>query len=133
MATKRKPRNAPAALEDKMRALEDKARRYEARTRYPLGLIVTAELKRTIDEMAKPGGRTQSQVAELRMEKAITYDQMLAAMNRSLESIRRGNIEAAFREEGYVSARSPYGMIWYPPSSPIARSGFIPGEPGETK
>jgi hypothetical protein len=100
--------------------------------RYSLGLIVTAEMKRLIDETAKATGRTQSQVAELLMEKAVTYDRMIAAMNRSLDEIRRGNIEAAFRAEGYTPVHNPHGKIWLPPGYPIgARSGFIAPEEGQ--
>jgi hypothetical protein len=96
--------------------------------RYSLGLIVTAEMKRLIDETAKATGRTQSQVAELLMEKAVQYDRTIAAMNKSLDEIRRGNVEAAFRAEGYTPVHSPYGKIWHPPGYPIERSRFITEE-----
>jgi hypothetical protein len=115
-ATKRAGRPArPAAAEQK-------------RERFSLGLIVTAEMKQLIDETAKATGRTQSQVAELLMERAVQYDRTIAAMNRSLDEIRRDNIEAAFRAEGYTPEHSPYGKIWYPPGYPIGRSRFIPPE-----
>jgi hypothetical protein len=98
------------------------------RERQQIGLIVTAEMKRLIDEMAKASGRTQSQVAELLMEKAVQYDRTIAAMNKSLDEIRRGNIEGAFRAEGYTPIHSPYGKIWHPPGYPIERSRFIAQE-----
>jgi hypothetical protein len=100
----------------------------QRRERYSLGLIVTAEMKRLIDETARATGRTQSQVAELLMEKAVQYDRTIAAMNKSLDEIRRGNIEGAFRAEGYTPVHSPYGKIWHPPGYPIERSRFITEE-----
>ena len=113
-ATKRAGRPArPAAAEQK-------------RERFSLGLIVTAEMKQLIDETAKATGRTQSQVAELLMERAVQYDRTIAAMNRSLDEIRRGNIEAAFRGEGYTPVHSPYGKIWHPPGYPLEQSRYIP-------
>jgi predicted DNA-binding protein len=93
--------------------------------RYSLGLIVTAEMKQFIDDTAKATGRTQSQVAELLMEKAVAYDRMLSAMNTSLEEIRRGQIEAAFRAAGFTAIHSPYGKIWVPKDYPMERSRFL--------
>ena len=45
--------------------------------RVSLGLKVTAEVKRHIDAAAKASGRTQSQEAEILIEKALAYDRML--------------------------------------------------------
>ena len=97
----------------------------KSRERFSLGLVVTAEMKQLIDETAKATGRTQSQVAELLMERAVQYDRTIAAINRSLDEIRRGNIEAAFRAEGYTPVHSPYGqrMPTYRPGTPLSSAG----------
>jgi hypothetical protein len=47
-------------------------------------------------------------------------------MGKSLEEIKRGNLEAALRAEGYTPVHSPAGKIWFPPGSPVERTpGFI--------
>jgi hypothetical protein len=101
------------------------------RKRIQLGLIVTAETKAVIDEEAQRSGRTQSQVAEILIERALQYDKMLTAMNTTFDEIKRGNFEGALHREGYHPVRSPHGKIWYPPNYPIQRSGFEPWKPGE--
>jgi hypothetical protein len=101
------------------------------RARHQVGLIITAEMKQTLERMAEESGRTQSQVAEWLMDRCIHYDRMLNVMNVSMEHIRSGNLERALREEGYTPVHSPYGNIWYPRDYPLgARTGFTPPEGG---
>jgi hypothetical protein len=50
--------------------------------RAPLGLLVRAEIKQLIDERAKANGRTQSQEAEALIERCLTYDRILDAIDR---------------------------------------------------
>jgi predicted DNA-binding protein len=100
----------------------------EAGQRYALGLRVSAEIKQLLDDTARRTGSTQSQVAERLIDRALHYDQMLSAMNTTMDEIRRGNLEGAFRSEGYSSINSPYGKIWVPRDYPIERSNFIAGE-----
>jgi hypothetical protein len=98
----------------------------EVAQRYSLGLKVTAETKNFIDREAKRSGRTQSQVAELLIEKALVFERVVAGMNTTMDEIRRGNVEAAFRAEGYRWVHSPYGKIWLPHDYPLGpRSGFV--------
>ena len=101
------------------------------RKRIQLGLIVSADTKATIDKLADDSGRTQSQVAEWLIERALHYDNVIAAMNATFDEIKRGNLEGAFQREGYHPVRSPYGKIWYPPDYPLQRGGFEPWKPGE--
>jgi hypothetical protein len=102
------------------------------RKRIQLGLIVTAETKATIDKLAADSGRTQSQVAEMLIERVLQYDKMLTAMNTTLDEIKRGNFEGALHREGYHPVRSPHGKIWLPPGYPVTqRSGFEPWKSGE--
>jgi hypothetical protein len=96
--------------------------------RYALGLRVSAEIKQMLDETARRTGSTQSQVAERLIDRALHFDRMLSAMNTTMDEIRRGNLEGAFRSEGYSPIHSPYGKIWVPRDYPIERSGFIAGE-----
>jgi hypothetical protein len=104
----------------------------EGPKRFSLGLKVTAETKAVIDREARNTGRSQSQVAELLIEKALTYDQIISALNQSLEDVRRGQTEAAFQREGYRWVHSTYGKIWLPKDHPIgSRSDFVPVEEGE--
>jgi predicted transcriptional regulator len=96
--------------------------------RISLGLKVTAEVKRHIDSAARASGRTQSQEAEHLIERALQYDQMLAAMHTTLAQIEQGNVEAAFRRLGYAPIQTPLGKVWTPPGYPIGQSGFTPQE-----
>jgi hypothetical protein len=101
------------------------------RQRIQLGLIVSAETKRTIEAEAARSGLTQSQVAERLIEKALIYDRTLAAMNSTMDEIRRRNIHAAMLREGYHPQRTSYGVAYLPPATPIERSGFKEREEGE--
>ncbi len=97
--------------------------------RVSLGLKVTAQVKRHIDEAARNSGRTQSQEAEALIEKALTYDRALEAMRTTLTKIKEGSIEAAFRSAGFIPCHSPYGKIWVPKDYPLTGiSGLIPPE-----
>ena len=51
--------------------------------RVSLGLKVTADIKRHIDAAARASGRTQSQEAEILIERALTYDDLLQASTRT--------------------------------------------------
>jgi hypothetical protein len=103
------------------------------RKRIQVGLIISAELKALIEKEAQRSGLTQSQVAERMIERARTYDVMFRAMNATLDDIRRRNVQAAMQREGYVPYRTPYGMAYLPPDTPIEGSGFKQWEPGETQ
>src|SRR6266566_5666742 len=70
--------------------------------RASLGLKVRVAVKKQIDEAAKDSGRTQSQEAEALIERCLTYDVMLKAMNQTIADIAKGNVEAAFRSAGYT-------------------------------
>jgi hypothetical protein len=96
--------------------------------RASLGLKVTAEVKRHIDSAARASGRTQSQEAEHLIERALQYDQMLAAMHTTIAEIAQGNVEAEMRRRGYTPLHTPYGKLWAPPGYPIEQSGFTPQE-----
>jgi hypothetical protein len=105
-----------------------------AAQRYSLGLKVTAEMKNLIDQEARRSGRTQSQVTELLLEKAITYERVVSGLNTTLEQIQRGHLEAALRADGYRAVHSPYGDIWLPRDYPLGqRSGFKPWDEGEVE
>ena len=52
--------------------------------RASLGLKVRVAVKKQIDEAAKDSGRTQSQEAEALIERCLTYDVMLKAMNQTI-------------------------------------------------
>jgi predicted DNA-binding protein len=98
------------------------------RKRPQLGIIVSQETKDRIERLAQASGRSQGQVVEQLIERAILYDSVIAAMNRTLDDIRRGHIEEAFRGDGYTPVKTPYGQIWLPPNHPLAhRSDFEKG------
>jgi hypothetical protein len=98
----------------------------KAGKRAPLSLLVRAEIKAHVDGLARASGRTQSQEAEMLIERCLHYDRMLETMRTTLADIERGNIEAAFRRAGFTPVRTPDGdNIWVPASYEIKRSGFV--------
>jgi hypothetical protein len=101
------------------------------RRRIQLGLIVSAETKATIAAEAERSAMTQSQIAERLIEKALTYDRIIAAMGATLDDIRRRNLHAAMVREGYHPRRTRYGMNYLAPDTPLERSGFQAPQPGE--
>jgi hypothetical protein len=99
--------------------------------RVSLGLKVTAEVKRHIDAAARASGRTQSQEAELLIERALQYDRTLEAMRTTLADMQQGNVEAALFRLGFTLVRhvqeGKAWKLWAEPGFPgIERSGFIP-------
>ena len=89
------------------------------RKRVQLNVIVSAETKQLIERLARESDRSQGQVAEALIERSIVYDSVIAAMNRTLDDIRRGHIEEAFRSDGYTPLKTPYGQIWVPRDFPL--------------
>jgi Ribbon-helix-helix protein, copG family len=95
------------------------------RERPQLNVIVSSEMKDRIAQMAADSGQSMGQIVEQLLDRAITYDRMLDAMNTSLQEIKRGQIENAFRAEGYHRVGTPYGIAWLPRDYPIERSRFL--------
>jgi len=106
----------------------------KAGKRAPLSLIVRAEVKALVDERAKASGRTQSQEAEIMIERCLTYDQTLEAMQTTLADMQKDSVEATLRRLGYTPMRVPNEgqpdrpwKLWAEPGYPGAgRSGFVP-------
>jgi hypothetical protein len=100
--------------------------------RAPLSLLVRAEIKRLVDERAKASGRTQSQEAEMLIERCLTYDQTMEAMRTNLAQMEKGSVEATLWRLGYrpvrtVSEDQKIWKLWAEPGYPgIESSGFIP-------
>ena len=99
--------------------------------RAPLSLLVRPEIKRLIDARAKANSRTQSQEAEMMIEKAFAFDDWLAGQKRTLEEMGRGNVEAELRRLGYPMQRQildgKVWKFWAEPGYPAAPepSGFV--------
>jgi hypothetical protein len=91
--------------------------------RYQIGVIVTGATKAVIAREAKGEGRTISRQVEHMIERCLQFDRTLAAMGKTFEEIKRGNLEAALFRDGYtVERRVIDGKIWkswrepgYPP------------------
>ena len=106
----------------------------KAGKRAPLSLLVRAEIKHLVDERAKTSGRTQSQEAEMMIERCLTYDQTLEAMRTTLADMQKDNVEAALRRLGYTPLRVPNEdkpdrpwKLWAEPGYPgFERGGFVP-------
>jgi hypothetical protein len=102
--------------------------------RIQVSMILSAEIKTRIDDVAKRNGRTFSQTGEMLVERALAVDDVLRQMNRPLEGIARENFEAEMTRRGYTKLRGlqfPGGFAWIPPEAPGERSGFKPWDEGE--
>jgi hypothetical protein len=69
--------------------------------RYPLGLIVSAKIKRIIDERAKRDAKTQSRIAEELVDQALHTEHMLRTLNVSLEQMDRAKLETELRRRNW--------------------------------
>ena len=98
--------------------------------RVSLGLKVRAEVKALVDREALKTGRTQSQEAELLIERCLQYDRTLAAMRMTLADMEKGSVEAALFRLGYTPIRTIKDgkayKLWAEPGFPVERSGFVP-------
>ena len=102
--------------------------------RIQVSMILSAEIKTRIDDVAKRNGRTFSQTGEMLVERALAVDDVLRQMNRPLEGIARENFEAEMTRRGYTKLRGPNfpgGFAWIPPEAPGERSGFVAWDEGE--
>jgi hypothetical protein len=86
----------------------------EPGTRVSLGLKVTPEIKHKIDEAARASGRTQSQEAELRLERAFEHDRLLpdvleTAFGRQLAGVLL-MLGTAMKQAGEISTIASFGF-----------------------
>jgi hypothetical protein len=99
--------------------------------RAPLGLKVTAKIKRHIDAAAKATGRTQSQEAERRIEMSYSYERVLGehqAARAKLGQMRLGETEKVLRDLGWCRVADVRwgGHIWLPPGRlEVQKSGWV--------
>jgi len=77
--------------------------------RYQIGVIVTGETKAVITKAAMETGRTISREVEHMIERCLQYDRTLAAMGKTFEEIKQGNLEAALLRDGYTVERRRIG------------------------
>jgi hypothetical protein len=106
--------------------------------RAQITLLVRPEIKRTLVRSARANTRTLSQEGEMVIERCLVHDRTLAAMNKTMEQIKRGNLEGALWREGYRPVRSVVGgkawKVWAEPGYPgIDPGGFEPWKEGEAR
>ena len=103
--------------------------------RAALSLLVRPEIKRLVDARAKANSRTQSQEAEMMIERCLQYEKAMADLGIELGGIETGpmpTVEAAFWRRGYTPVRHLDGegrawKLWAEPGFPgVERSGFVP-------
>jgi hypothetical protein len=93
--------------------------------RAPLSLLVRAEIKKLVDERAKASGRTQSQEAEMLIERCLQYE--------SVHGTDSGAVQHLLWRHGYTrwAISNPRtgqrGFAWFEPGV-IEESGFVPAD-----
>jgi len=97
----------------------------EGGKRYPLNMRTTKETRDRLEKAAAESGRSLTQELEFQLERALQFDRTLAAMNKTVEEIQRGNLEAELMRQDYSFERTEYGRIWFPPGFPGDRSPWI--------
>lgn len=124
-----------------------KLKRRGEKKRIQLGVIISREMKRRIEVLARKSGRSQGQVAEQLMLEAFAYHDLVAAMRKGFEEIHKGNVEAELYRMGYTLIRETdaAGKIfkaWAEPGFPqplklgsltSQRGGFIPPDEGDPR
>ena len=102
--------------------------------RIQVSMILSAEIKTRVDDVAKRNGRTFSQTGEMLVERALAVDDVLRETKltlEALEAIAREKFEAEMIRRGYKKVRVrrdprfPRGFVWI---LPVARSEQPPGE-----
>jgi predicted DNA-binding protein len=107
--------------------------------RIQVSMILSAEIKTRIDEVAKRSGRTFSQTGEMLIERALAVDEVLRQTNLTLEALEgivREKFEAEMIQRGYTKLRMrgpqfPRGFVWVSPEARGERSGFKPWDESE--
>jgi predicted transcriptional regulator len=109
--------------------------------RIQVSMILSAELKTRLDNVAKHTGRTFSQTGEMLIERALAVDVVLQQTNLSLEgleAIAREKFEAEMIQRGYRKLRvrpdprfPRRSFVWVSPELLGERSGFKPWDEGE--
>jgi hypothetical protein len=95
--------------------------------RVQLAFIASVKTKREIERRAAASGRSQGQVVEELVERALTYEDLVKTFGRALEEIQRENFEAALQRAGYMPVRFVDGRkAWVHQPDPGKRSGFVP-------
>jgi hypothetical protein len=64
--------------------------------------MVTAETKERIDKTARASGRTQSQEAEVLIERGLIADEIAKISGAKTDDIRQRLVEAALRADGFA-------------------------------
>jgi hypothetical protein len=73
--------------------------------RVQLAFIAKVKTKQEIERRARASGRSQGQVVEELVEKAIAYEDLVNTFGRALEDIQRENFETALQRAGYLPVR----------------------------
>ena len=108
----------------KRRRIGRPTKKPKAGERVPLGLRVTAEIKRKLDAAAEDAGRSQSQEAELRLERSFEWEEARGTVQQWMAeacSVVQGDIENAFRHFGYTPiSMLPSGRMWASPDADLS-------------
>ena len=102
--------------------------------RIQVSMILSAEIKTRVDDVAKRNGRTFSQTGEMLVERALAVDDVLRETKltlEALEAIAREKFEAEMIRRGYTKLRVrgpqfPRGFVWVSPDARGERPGFKP-------
>ncbi len=94
-----------------------------------LGLRVTAEIKRKLDDAAERSGRSQSQEAELRIDQSFGWERIFGDMDKARADHDRmlaDEFENALTKKGFQRITMSTGILWAEPGMDYRQFTIIP-------
>jgi hypothetical protein len=98
----------------------------ETPKRVQVNIIMAIKTRELITKLASDEGVSLGRACETLIERCLTYDRVVEAMARDLQTIRSGHLDEALRSQGYRPMKTPYGRAWVPARYPVTR-GFEAG------
>ena len=94
--------------------------------RASLTFRVLAEVKLHLIQAAKKSGRSLAHEAEALIEKALAYDNMLAAMRSTIPEMQEQFVKSYLHQKGFIPIRGAGGIVgWKLETDARKRSGFV--------
>jgi hypothetical protein len=100
------------------------------RKRIQVNIVLSVQMKETLEKLARESDRSQAHVVVSLIEKALAYDLMFERLNTTPEKLAKQSQAAMFDRIGYRAIRIVHGnevfVVYVPKAYPLEQSGFIP-------